>query len=99
VYASDLQRARVERWWCGGEGWDDGESYARMSERVLEAVYELAAAVDGGHVLVVSHGGPIRAIHAAAAGLSFSEERRLERVVQNASYSSLALEDGVLRRV
>lgn len=88
-----------ERWRSGGEGWDDGESYEQMSERVLAAIRDIAAAVDGRHVAVVSHGGPIRAVHAAAAGLTFGQQRRLERVVANASYSTVTLEDGVLRRV
>jgi broad specificity phosphatase PhoE len=88
-----------ERWYTGGEGWDDGESYAQMTERVLAAIHDIAGAMHGGHVAVIAHGGPIRALHAAAAGLTYAQQRQLERVVANASYSTLTVEDGVLRRV
>ena len=37
-----------------------------MTQRVLGAIRDIACAHEDGRVLVVSHGGPIRAIHAAA---------------------------------
>jgi broad specificity phosphatase PhoE len=70
-----------------------------MGERVLAAIRELAAAWDGAHVAVVAHAGPIRAVHAATARRNLARQRRLERVVANASYSTVTFEDGVLRRV
>ena len=54
------------RWFAGGTGWEDGETYAEMSARVLAAVVRIATDHRGGRVLIVSHGGPIRAIHGAA---------------------------------
>lgn len=91
--------AAYARWRDGGEGWDDGETYEHMGERVVAAIHDVAAAHDGDSVLVVCHGGAIRAVHAAAGAVTIAEQRRLERVVVNASYSTVAVEDGVLRRV
>src|SRR5918994_5304372 len=81
-----LSRTEVEsrfpdafrRWVRGGEGWDDGESYTEMAARVVDAVLRIAEAHPGGaRVLVVSHGGPIRALHAAAARMDVHAYRRL----------------------
>lgn len=44
---------------AGGAGWEQGESYDAMRVRVLEALQAIAAAHDGGRVLVITHGGPI----------------------------------------
>lgn len=42
--------------------WGDGETAEEMTERVLAALATIAAAHPGGTVLVVSHGGPLRAV-------------------------------------
>lgn len=97
-----LSRAEVEsrfpdafrRWVGGGEGWEDGESYPQMAARVLAALQRIAAAHPDGRVLVVSHGGPIRAVHAAAANMDVHTYRRLHRVEPNARVSAVAVEDG-----
>jgi broad specificity phosphatase PhoE len=59
-------------------------------------VLEIAVAHRGGEVLVVAHGGPIRALHAVALGLELSEHRRLKPVAVNAKLSRLTVEDGRL---
>ncbi len=43
--------------------WGDGESAEEMSARVVDAVVQIATSHDGCNVLVVAHGGPIRALH------------------------------------
>ena len=82
------------RWTDGGHGWEDGEPYDLMAKRVVAAVRRIAAGHEGGCVLAVSHGGPIRALHAAALGLDVSEHRRLQPVEPNARLSRIAVEDG-----
>ncbi len=67
-----------------------------MTERVLRAVGEIAAEHEGGRVLVVSHGGPIRAMHAAALGLDVHAYRRLRPVEPNARLSAVCFVDGKL---
>ncbi len=41
--------------------WGDDETQEQMSERVAAALERIAAAHPGGQVLVVAHGGPLRA--------------------------------------
>lgn len=77
------------RWENGGTGWDDGESYLEMSKRVLSATRQIADRHANGRVLIVSHGGPIRAIHAAALGLDVESYRRVRPVEPNARLSAV----------
>ena len=101
---SGLTRAEAEerfpdgfaRWRDGYPGWQDGETYEAMTDRVLRAVDEIAAEHEGGRVLVVSHGGPIRAMHAAALGLDVHAYRRLRPVEPNARLSAVCIVDGKL---
>jgi broad specificity phosphatase PhoE len=101
---SGLTRAEAEerfpegyrRWLNGGTGWEDGETYAAMSRRVLAAVRRIATTHEGERVLIVSHGGPIRAIHAAALGLDVEAYRRVRPVEPNARLSSVCMADGAL---
>jgi broad specificity phosphatase PhoE len=85
-----------ERWLHGGPGWRDGESYEQMSRRVVGTVLRLAREHDPGRILVVSHGGPIRAVHAAALGLDVGAYRRLRPVEPNARLSAICVRDGRL---
>lgn len=89
----------LARWRDGGHGWEDGESYEAMAERVVGAVRRLAEQHPDGRILVVSHGGPIRAIHAAALGIDLGEHRRARPVEPNARLSSVAVEDGRITRI
>jgi broad specificity phosphatase PhoE len=84
------------RWLAGGTGWDDGESYGEMSARVLDAVDGIAREHECGRVLIVSHGGPIRAIHGAALGMDVGAYRRVRPVEPNARLSAVCVEAGRL---
>jgi 2,3-bisphosphoglycerate-dependent phosphoglycerate mutase len=79
------------RWEAGFPGWEDGESYEQMADRVLEAVDRIAREHEDGRTLVVSHGGPIRAIHAAALSLDVHAYRRLRPVEPNARLSAVCV--------
>jgi 2,3-bisphosphoglycerate-dependent phosphoglycerate mutase len=99
---SGLNRAEAEaqfpeayaRWLHGGEGWEDGETYEQLAARVLKEMQRIAAAHDGGRVLVVAHGGTIRVIHAAALGVDVRTYRRIQRVEPNATLSAVCVEEG-----
>lgn len=52
----------------GGTGWEDGELFEAMGARVEAAVLSIAAADANGRLLVVTHGGPLRALWTAAGG-------------------------------
>lgn len=101
---SGLTRAEAEarfpegfrRWSDGHPGWEDGETYEQMTERVLAAVRRIARDHPDAPVLVVSHGGPIRAVHAAALGLDVHAYRRLRPVEPNARLSAVCVVDGRL---
>jgi phosphoserine phosphatase len=101
---SGLTRAEAEerfpegfrRWRSGFPGWEDGETYEAMTGRVLAAVHGIAREHDGERVLLVSHGGPIRAIHAAALDLDVHAYRRLRPVEPNARLSAVCFVDGRL---
>ena len=94
--AEELFPEGFARWREGFPGWDDGEDYDEMAQRAIGAVVEIALAHDDGRVLVVSHGGPIRAIHAAALGLDVHEYRRLRPVEPNARLSAVCYVQGAL---
>jgi phosphoserine phosphatase len=57
----------VRRRLAGGTGWEQGETYEQMGERVVAALHEIGSR-HGGRVLVVSHGGSIRQVWIAAGG-------------------------------
>jgi len=84
------------RWLAGGTGWDDGETYPAMSARVLAAVHRIANDHEGDRILIVSHGGPIRAIHGAALGMDVEDYRRIRPVEPNARLSAVCIKDGRL---
>jgi broad specificity phosphatase PhoE len=91
--------AAFARWLDGGEGWEDGESYEEMAGRVLGWLLRTAEAQPHRELLVVSHGGPIRAIQAAAAGLDVGAYRKLHRVEPNARVSRVVVESGAISRL
>lgn len=101
---SGLTRAEAEtrfpegfaRWREGYPGWEDGETYEAMRDRVLDTIHGIASAHQDGRVLVVSHGGPIRALHAAALHLDLHAYRRLRPVEPNARLSAVCYIQGML---
>jgi probable phosphoglycerate mutase len=64
--------AGFRRWQQGRKAWNGGESYEEMGERVVATVLRLAARHPAQTVLVVTHGGSIRACRATAAGLDYA---------------------------
>ena len=56
---------------CGAlalAGWEEGEEFDAMRDRVVEALIEIGISHEGGWVLVVTHGGPVVAAWLAAGG-------------------------------
>jgi broad specificity phosphatase PhoE len=99
---TEIERAFPEgyrRWLAYGAGWDDGETYEAMGERVVSALSALATRHDGEVILVVTHGGPIRAVHAEAASIPHAEARRVGAVVENCTLCRFAVEEGAFRRL
>jgi broad specificity phosphatase PhoE len=90
---------QFRRWLDHGRGWDDGESYEEMGERVLAALDELVARHDGERIVAVTHGGPVRAALARAKGISHSEARRLGPLLGNCFVARFIVGNGRFERV
>jgi uncharacterized phosphatase len=80
-------------------GWDEGETYDELTRRVLPALVELGTKHEGGHVLAVTHAGPLRAAMAAAMGLSYDDARPLIGPLENCAVFRFALQDGTIEAV
>ncbi len=104
---SGLTRTEVEarfplgyaRWLEYGHGWDDGETYDELGARVVSGLVRIGREHDGGDVLAVTHGGPIRSALAAAERVPFDEARRSIHFIENCAIVRLAVRDGKLERV
>src|SRR5262249_1694737 len=59
-----------------GHGWEHGESYEQMAERVVAALLQIAEHHEGERVLVVVHGGTMRAVAARLDDVPVAEHRR-----------------------
>ena len=102
-----LTRAEVEqrypedfRRWIGfGQGWQRGETYEQLAERVVPALLALAERHRGDRVLAVTHGGPLRVAQAFAEGVETVEIRRRRLAVENCAVSEFAVEEARLRRL
>jgi 2,3-bisphosphoglycerate-dependent phosphoglycerate mutase len=93
-----LHPEAVARWEESGEhGWEGGESHEEMAGRVLEAIRSIAAVHTDEEVLVISHGGPIRALRAFAVGLDYPDDRRSVPRTNNCEVFAIAVEDGTIR--
>jgi probable phosphoglycerate mutase len=73
---------RTKEWptvhrWPGGFRFPDGESFAEMSVRSMDAVLTLVADHPGETIVTVSHADPIKAIVAAAAGVPLDLMQRI----------------------
>jgi probable phosphoglycerate mutase len=104
---SGLTRTEVEarfpaafaRWLEYGHGWEDGETYDALGERVVAGLSAIGAEHPDEAVVAVTHGGPIRSALAAAEGIPFDDARRAIDVVGNCTVIRLAVREGKLERV
>ena len=104
---SGLTRSEVEarfpdgysRWREYGHGWNDGESYEELGERVVSGLLEIAAQHPEELVLAVTHGGPIRSALAAASRVPFGEARRSIAILENCATVRIGVRDGIIERV
>ena len=69
-----------QRWLDGGTGWADGETYDEMHARVLGAVTALLDRGLGERIVLVAHGGTVRAVASWAAGHAHHERRHIPTV-------------------
>ena len=85
------------RWREGaGAGAHDAEQFKAFAARVGSFVDEVVPQHPGEQVLVVSHGGTIRVVHALATGLDYVRDHRSIPAVANCSVSRFAVREGKL---
>lgn len=97
---AEIERMYPEDWtrWQAGEDFarGGGESFADLTVRATAALGELLAAHDGEDLAIVTHGGWIRCVVAAALGLAAPLTPTLGGA-GNASITTLRVFDGGLR--
>jgi broad specificity phosphatase PhoE len=90
----------VARWEKSGQrGWTGGESHEQMAARVFAAIRSIAGAHEEDDVLVVSHGGPIRALKALAAGVDYPSDRRSVPRTENCEVFTIAVREDSIRGI
>ncbi|HEV8685758.1 MAG TPA: histidine phosphatase family protein [Gaiellaceae bacterium] len=90
----------LDRWRAGEtHGPDDAEPYQDFSRRVESFLEDILARHPGEMVLVVGHGGSIRAIHALAEGLEYARDHLRIPAVPNCGLSRYAVLEGKLARL
>ena len=85
------------RWHQNGHGWDSGETYEQLGKRIVAALREIASNHPGQRVLVVGHGGTVRATRAFVEGVSVAESRRRSSAIGNCEVFRVVTEDGTWR--
>lgn len=91
-FAADLVRWRARE----GAGATDAEGFQAFAERVGGFLEDVLARHPGEEVLVVAHGGTIRAIHALATGLDYVRDHSSIPAVDNCVPSRYAFRNGKL---
>jgi broad specificity phosphatase PhoE len=88
--------AGYRRWQRGEAGWEGGESYDEMHARVVATLERLLETHHRGRILLVSHGGAVRAIVARAVGAPGHDRVHIDGA-DNCSLTTIASARGVLR--
>jgi broad specificity phosphatase PhoE len=90
--------ADSHRRWLAGEsaGADDAETFEDFFARVNGFLDDVLRLHPDEEVLVISHGGSIRVIHALATGLDYVRDHRLIPGVPNCSVAKYVARDGKL---
>jgi len=85
------------RWQAGEDaGADDAEPFEDCFARVTGFLADVLRLHPGQEVLVISHGGSIRVIHAVAAGVDYVRDHRLIPGVPNCAVARYVARDGKL---
>jgi broad specificity phosphatase PhoE len=86
-------------WHEHGYGWRSGETYDQLGERIIAALRRIAADHPAQRVLVVGHGGTVRATRAFIEGLSVADSRRRSPAIGNCEVFRVVAEDGSFREI
>jgi probable phosphoglycerate mutase len=89
----------AQAWREHGSGWEAGETQAELGERVVAALRRIVARHPSQRILVVGHGGTIRAIRAFIEGISVPESRTRSGPIGNCEVFRVVTEDGTFRGI
>jgi len=89
----------AQAWHVNGAGWTSGETYEELGARIVPALLQIAERHPAQRVLVVGHGGTIRATRAFIEGVSVPESRSRSRPIGNCEVFRVVTEDGTLRGI
>ena len=84
------------RWQHGEAGWKGGETYDEMHARVVATFSRLVDAHRRGRILLVSHGGGVRAIVAHTVGIAGHDRLHIDGA-DNCSLTTVTSARGALR--
>ena len=87
------------RWHRDGHGWDSGETYEQLGDRIVAALREIASNHPAQRIVVVGHGGTVRATRAFVEGVSVTESRQRSAAIGNCEVFRVVTEDGTWRRL
>jgi broad specificity phosphatase PhoE len=85
------------KWDERGHGWEDGETFEELAERVVAALKRVAAEQPGRRFVVVGHGGLVRSVRAFVEGRSVAESRSASTPIANCEVFRVRAEDGTFR--
>jgi broad specificity phosphatase PhoE len=85
------------RWHRDGHGWDSGETYEQLGDRIVAALREVASNHPAQRIVVVGHGGTVRATRAFVEGVSVTESRQRSAAIGNCEVFRVVTEDGTWR--
>jgi probable phosphoglycerate mutase len=91
--------AGYRRWLETRSGWEDGETHDELGGRVTAGLVALGERHPAGHLLAVTHGGPIRCVAAALRGLPFEAGRAEVGYVANCEVVRIAVREGKIEAV
>jgi broad specificity phosphatase PhoE len=89
----------VRAWHESGHGWEGGETYQQLGERILAVLRRIAAEHADERVVVVGHGGTVRAIRAHLEGRTVAESRRGSPPIGNCEVFRIGSERGEFLRL
>jgi broad specificity phosphatase PhoE len=95
----ELHPDGARAWHEHGHGWESGETYDQLGERIIPALRRIAADHPGQNVLVVGHGGTVRATRAFIEGMSVADSRRQSAAIGNCEVFRVVAEDGAFRGI
>jgi len=89
----------VRNWHERGHGWEGGETYDALGERVVRALRRIGAEHPAGRILVVGHGGTVRSVRALIEGRTVAQSRLESPAIGNCEVFRIAAENGTFRRL